>query len=135
MKSKTKQVKEKKEKHILEFPVRSSILILYNFISTSAGLQEWFADFVQVKGKEFSFFWKGMNPEKAELVHEIDLEIVRFHWLNSAPEEYLEFEIYKTEISNETILRITFFCINSDFEDQKQIWEYQVKELLHRLGN
>lgn len=135
MKTKLKQINEKKQKQILEYPVRSSTAILYNFISTSAGLQEWFADFVQVKGNDYDFTWKGMSPEKAQLVQSEDLVLVRFHWLNSPPEEYLEFEIYKTEISNETILRITFFCLKSEFEDQKQIWEYQIKELLHRLGN
>jgi hypothetical protein len=49
--------------------------------------------------------------------------------------EYFEFRIAKTEISNQTILVITDFAEKNDIKDQTQLWEYQVKELFHRLGS
>ncbi|MFN5334378.1 MAG: hypothetical protein ACK5BV_04230 [Bacteroidota bacterium] len=41
----------------------------------------------------------------------------------------------KTEISNQTIFIIKDFADKKDIKDQTQLWEYQVKDLFHRLGN
>ena len=73
--------------------------------------------------------------EKAEqLEHEQD-KYVRYRWVTAPKEEYFEFRIEKTEITNQTILVIKDFAEKADIKDQSQLWESQVKELFHRLGN
>jgi len=62
-------------------------------------------------------------------------KFIRFRWLTSPKEEYFEFRIEKAEISNQTILVIKDFAEKSEIKDQSQLWEYQVKELFHRLGS
>jgi hypothetical protein len=52
----------KKVKYTLEYPVRCSPGILYEFLSTPSGLQEWFADKVDESEGVFSFH--GMVPLK-----------------------------------------------------------------------
>ena len=124
----------KKQLFTLEYPVRCSPTILYGFLSTPAGLQEWFADKVDERDSVFVFSWNG-SIEKAEVVDsEID-KFIRFRWLTSTKDEYFEFRIEKTEITNQTILVIRDFAEKSDIKDQSQLWEYQVKELFHRLGS
>jgi len=124
----------KKQLYTLEYPVRCSPSILYEFLSTPAGLQEWFADKVDERDSVFSFSWNG-SVEKAQVVeHELD-KFIRFHWTHSSKEEYFEFRIEKTEITNQTILVIKDFAEKGEIKDQSQLWEYQVKELFHRLGN
>ena len=49
--------------------------------------------------------------------------------------EYFEFRIEKTEISNQTILFIKDFAEKNEIRDQSQLWQYQVKDLFHRLGS
>ena len=49
--------------------------------------------------------------------------------------EYFEFKIEKTEISNQTILIVKDFAEKNDVKDQSQLWEYQIKELFHRIGS
>jgi hypothetical protein len=66
----------KKQLFTLEFPVRCSPSILYEFLSTPAGLQEWFADKVDERDKVFSFSWNG-TTDKAE-VTESEQEIYTF---------------------------------------------------------
>ena len=51
----------------IEFPIRSSLRILYNQISTPSGLSEWFADNVNLNGKNYTFFWDG-DEQEAELL-------------------------------------------------------------------
>ncbi|MGN6401038.1 MAG: START-like domain-containing protein, partial [Flavisolibacter sp.] len=47
----------KKQLYTLEYPVRCSPTILYEFLATSSGLQEWFADKVDDEDGIFSFSW------------------------------------------------------------------------------
>jgi uncharacterized protein YndB with AHSA1/START domain len=124
----------KKQKFTLEYRVRCSPPILFEFLSNSNGLQEWFADQVDDKEPIWLFSWNGAT-EKAQLVEKDQDKFIKFHWLHSEPDEYFEFRIEKTEVSNQTILVITDFAEKNDIKDQSQLWDYQVKELFHRLGN
>jgi 2-oxoglutarate dehydrogenase E1 component len=72
--------------------------------------------------------------EKAELVYGEEDKFIRFHWVNSPKEEYFEFSIDKSEVTNQTILIIKDFGEKKEIKDQSQLWEYQVKDLFHRLG-
>jgi uncharacterized protein YndB with AHSA1/START domain len=124
----------KKQKFTLEYPVRCSPGILFEFLSTSNGLQEWFADKVDDKDNVFTFSWNG-SADAAEVVEKELDKSIRFHWLHAPKEEYFEFRIEKTEVSNQTILVITDFAEKGEIKDQSQLWGYQVKDLFHRLGN
>ncbi len=69
----------KKQLYSLEYPVRSPPSILFEFLSTPAGLGEWFADKVdENKEHVFTFTWTD-SEEKAELVDMHDDKFVRFH--------------------------------------------------------
>lgn len=124
----------KKQQFTLEFPVRCSPSILYEFLSTPAGLQEWFADKVDERDNVFSFSWNG-TVDKAEVLESEPDKFIRFHWLHAPTDEYFEFRIEKSEVTNQTILIIKDFADKSDQKDQSQLWDYQIKDLFHRLGN
>jgi hypothetical protein len=124
----------KKVLYSIEFPVKCSPIILYDFLINPSGLQEWFADKVDERDGTYSFSWNG-TEEKAVLVEKEEPKFVRYRWTHSSAGEYFEFRIEKTEISNQTILVIKDFADKKDIKDQTQLWEYQVKDLFHRLGN
>jgi uncharacterized protein YndB with AHSA1/START domain len=123
-----------KQLYTLEYPVRCSPAILYEFLSTPAGLGEWFADKVDERDDIFYFFWNG-STDKAEVVESEDDKFIRFHWLHAPENEYFEFSIEKSEITNQTILVIKDFAEKKEIKDQSMLWDYQVKDLFHRLGN
>ncbi len=124
----------KKIKYTLEYPVRCSPGILFEFLSTPAGLQEWFADLVDERDGLYSFSWNGAK-EDAELVTSEENKSIRFHWVDSADEEYFEFCIERSEVTNLTILIINDFADKKDIKDQSRLWQSQVKDLFYRLGN
>jgi uncharacterized protein YndB with AHSA1/START domain len=124
----------KKQLFTLEYPVRCSPSILYEFLSTPAGLQEWFADKVDERDNIFSFSWNG-TVEKAEVLEGEEEKFVRFHWVEAPKEEYFEFRIEKSEVTNQTILVIYDFAEKKEIKDQSQLWNYQVKDLFHRIGS
>ena len=123
-----------KQLYTLEFPVRCSPVILYDFLASPAGLQEWFADRVDDRDNIFSFTWNG-TIEKAEVLEKEQDKFIRFHWLHAPKEEYFEFKIEKSEVTNQTILVIKDFAEKKEIKDQSRLWDYQVKELFHRLGS
>jgi len=61
--------------------------------------------------------------------------LVKFHWLDSPEDEFFQFSIEKSEVTNQTILVIQDFAEKRDIKDQSQLWETQVKDLFHRLGS
>ena len=123
-----------KQLYTLEFPVRCSPVILYEFLASPAGLQEWFADRVDDRDNVFSFTWNG-TIEKAEVLEKEQDKFIKFHWLHAPKEEYFEFKIEKSEVTNQTILVIKDFAEKKEIKDQSMVWNYQVKELFHRLGS
>ena len=118
----------------IEYPVRCSPNILFEFLSTPAGMQEWFADKVDERDTVFTFSWNG-STEKAEIIDVEAGKFIRYHWLHAPKNEYFEFCIEKTEVSSQTILIIKDFAEKKDIADQTRLWDVQVHDLFHRLGN
>jgi uncharacterized protein YndB with AHSA1/START domain len=127
-------MKMSKQLYTLEYPVRCSPSILFEFLSTPAGLQEWFADKVDERDNVFFFSWNG-SSQRAEVLESQDEKYIRFHWLDAPKEEYFEFSIEKSEITNQTILVVKDFAEKKEVKDQSMLWNYQVKDLFHRIGS
>jgi uncharacterized protein YndB with AHSA1/START domain len=124
----------KKQLFSIEFPVRCSPAILYDFIATPSGLQEWFADKVDEWDGEYHFTWSG-SVEKAKVLDKENEKFIRFRWITAPKEEYFELRIEKSEISNQTVLIVKDFAEKKEIKDQSQLWEYQIKDLFHRIGS
>lgn len=125
----------KKVKYTVEYPVRCSPTILYEFLSTSSGLQEWFADKVEESDGIFKFSWSGStHSENAEVIEKEENKFIRFRWFDAPDGEYFEFSIEKSEVTNQTILVIHDFAEKKEINDQSMLWEAQVKDLFHRIG-
>ncbi len=124
----------KKEIFELEFPIRCSSKILFEFLSTPNGLGEWFADKVDQQDNTFTFRWKG-SVEYAEQIELKENVSVRYKWDYMQEDEYIEFRIEHIDVTNETVLILTDFASPGDLNDQQLLWESQIAELKHRIGS
>lgn len=123
-----------KEKFHLEYNFKTSPNILFKRLSTASGLNEWFAEEVEVNQKTFTFGWNG-TFQKAIMTHKKKLKYVRFHWLEDQdPKTYFEFKINRHELTKEVALIITDFAKEIEIEDQKSLWNAQIKKLKRNLG-
>src|ERR671929_1375544 len=111
----------KKQLYTLEYPVRCSPQILYEFLATPSGLGEWFADKVDERDGVFSFSWNGSN-ETAKVLEKEAEKFIRFHWSHAPNDEFFEFRIEKSEVSNQTILVIKDFAEKKEIKDQSMLW-------------
>lgn len=59
---------------------------------------------------------------------------VRYRWDYYDDDEFFEFRIEQSPITNETILRITDFAEKADIDSSEQLWHQQVGDLKHRIG-
>ena len=125
---------KKKLMYSLEFPIRCSPTILYEFLSTPVGLQEWFADKVDQRENTYTFTWNG-NTDTAQILERLDNEFIRYRWEYQNKDEFFEFSIEQSPVTNETILRVTDFADKSDQKDQERLWNSQVSDLKHRIGS
>lgn len=124
----------KKELFSLEIPINASPSLLFEYLSTASGLQEWFADKVEDRGNEYTFTWDG-SEDVAIQIESDENKFVKYRWDYQGPEEFFEFRIERSPITNETVLRITDFADKFDLESQKQLWERQITDLKHRIGS
>jgi len=116
-----------------EFIFRASPSILYTFLTTPSCLIRWFCDEVDITLDVYTYTWQGAD-EEAILVDDIEEERIRFKWTDADEDEYLEFRMYKSNITNETILEITDFCDDDEVEEQKDLWASQIAKLRIECG-
>jgi len=117
----------------MEFLFRASPTILYRFLTDPACLIRWFCDGVDKEGDVFSFNWEG-EEEVADLVDDIEEERLRFRWQESEDGEYFEFRMYKSDVTDETVMEITDFCDDDEVDDQKELWASQMEALRKETG-
>jgi uncharacterized protein YndB with AHSA1/START domain len=117
----------------IEFLFKASPTILYKFLTTPSCLIRWFCDEVEIEKDIFTFIWEGAE-EEGELIDDLEDERVRFAMEEYEEDEYLEFKMSKSPVTNETILEITDFCDEDEVEDQKQLWESQIERLRREVG-
>ena len=133
---KAKSIMAEKQKIELEFTVKSSVKILYQCLSTSSGLSEWFADDVTIKKDQAKFEWDGSVEEAVILSVRKPTSIIRYQMLDDeGTDYYFEFSI-KTDPLNWR--RGTYSSQISPrkmrWKSKARLWESQIGELRHILG-
>lgn len=117
----------------LEFVLKCSPTILWELLTTSSGLANWFADSVDEDNGTLIFDWSG-SKETARVLESNEPELFRLRMVNSPKGEYIEFRIASSEVTGDTILYVTDFADDSDLEDQRILWESQIATLASRIG-
>jgi len=128
---------EQKVRYELEFPITSSPQLLYQYMSTPSGLQEWFADHVNSRGEYYTFIWDG-SEEKARLTSKKSGEKVKYRWLDDEEndtEYYFELRIIEHELTKDVSLFIIDFAFEDDLKEAAQLWENQISDLKQVLGS
>lgn len=118
----------------LEYPIKTSTKVLYNCLSTPSGLSGWFADDVNIKNDNYTFFWDG-SEETARLVTKKSNESIKFQWEDDEGEDYFfQFAIKIDSITKDVALIITDFVEEDEIEENKLLWDNQINELKHKIG-
>ena len=120
----------------MEFPIKVSQKLLFQYISTPSGLSEWFADNVNSRGEIFIFIWDDYE-ESAKLIRKINNEKIQFQWLDDEETDYyFELRIQFDEITKDVSLIVTDFAEDEEeVEESKLLWTNQISDLKKVLGS
>ena len=129
-----------KEKLCIEHELRSnSVGIIWDLISTEAGLSRWFADSVRQEDNRFTFQWGevGSHHETrtATILKKIKNELIRIKWDDEDGEEsYFELKMDKSHITNDYVLTITDFAWPEEADSLRTIWGDSLARLRQSSG-
>jgi len=124
-----------KIKYEMEFPIHVSPSLLFQYISTPSGMQEWYADNVNSRGEFFTFIWEG-SEEKAKLVSKNKGQSIRFQWVDDEDTDYyFEMRIQVDAITKDVSIMVTDFAEDDEIEEGKMLWENMISELKQLLGS
>jgi len=127
---------KKSNKYTIEYEIKSSPKILYNYLSNASSLEEWFADKVTIREGDFIFHWDG-SEQRAKIVNKKDNLLIRYKWVtdDKKDESYFQFEIQQDEITGDVALIITDFASDDEKEANKLLWNSQIHALMHIIGS
>lgn len=121
-------------KYEIEFPIHASPSMLYQYFATPSGLEEWFADRVNSRGKVITFLWDD-SEEEATIITRKNEERARYKWTESEGDDtYFEFRIQVDELTRDVSIIVTDFAEEDEVEEAKQLWENQIDTLKKRIG-
>ncbi|MBL7778714.1 MAG: ATPase [Chitinophagales bacterium] len=117
----------------LEYIIRSSPSILFEFVTQTSNLAQWFSDYCDAENDIFIFGWNG-SFQRAKQLEWVEDDYVKYHWEDSPKDEFFSFRVYKSEISNETILEVIDFADAKEVKEQTFLWDKQIEDLKHAIG-
>jgi uncharacterized protein YndB with AHSA1/START domain len=127
-----------KQKFHDEYEIRASNKMLYPYLTSPAGLAQWFADQVNLdENKVFNFMWDN-RAHYARLTAQRMNRYVRFEFLSDTKSDeedpaYIEFRLDMNELTQSSFLKVTDYSeVNSD--DLKELWAHLVSNLRETVG-
>ncbi|SEI94865.1 Uncharacterized conserved protein YndB, AHSA1/START domain [Dyadobacter koreensis] len=128
-----------KFKFTTEFELRSSPKVLFPYISTPSGLEQWFAEKVIVlPNQRFDFQWDG----DSHIARQTGLRInkaVKFEFENTSDDDldnnHLEMKLEVSELTQTTFLRVTDYSANKDEAELISLWNGFMDNLKEIVGS
>ena len=123
-----------KFKYSQEFPFKTSPKVLYNYISTPGGLQQWFADKVIMDSNHLYHFSWDNEVHSAELTSTRLNKSTRFDFIGEDEGNFLEFKLITSEIDNSIFLKVTDCSDNDDTAELDSMWKSLIADLKEIVG-
>lgn len=122
-----------KYKFVEEYPFKTSPKVLYNYISTPGGLQQWLANNVSVDSDHnYVIEWDG--GEHVAAVSKRINKSAKFDFMGEDEGNVLELKLVHGELDNSTYLRVVDISDNDDEEDLRDLWDGLIHELKEIVG-
>ena len=126
---------EKTKIHIEYMFNTISCAVLWNAISTAAGMEKWFADEVTCENRLYTFRWGKSETKQAELINIRTNSFIRFHWIDDEESKsYFEFRIEQNELTGDYTFVLTDFAEEDEIDDLKDLWNSEIEALQRFCG-
>ncbi len=128
-----------KHKFTTEFEVRSSPRVLFPYISTASGLEQWFAEKVTIMpDNRFDFQWDGESHLARQTSHRLN-KAVRFEFEDNEQIaddiNYVEMRLEVSELTQSTYLRVVDYSETMDEDELSSLWGGLMDSLKEIVGS
>lgn len=123
-----------------DFEVHASIKMLYPYIQTASGLEEWFADKVKINNmsKVYTFLWDNEEHKAKQVAHRTN-HFVRFEFVSDNGTEekdpsYFELRLEFNELTQSVFLKVIDYTEIDDNKELHDLWSGLVEQLRKTVG-
>lgn len=128
-----------KHKFQAEYELRSSPKVLFPYISTASGLEQWFAERVTVlPDQRMDIQWDG----DSHVAHISSMRLnksIKFEFEGTGEENhnnnYVEFKLDVSDLTQSTYLKITDYSVNNDTQELTSLWNGFIDGLKEIVGS
>lgn len=129
-----------KQKFTAEYELRASPKMLFSYLTTPAGLAQWFADNVSIDDdKVFNFVWDN-SPHYARISTQRLNKYVKFEFLHENKQgdvqdpNYIEFKLDLNEMTQSSFVKVTDYSDLEDEQELEELWENLITSLREAVG-
>lgn len=128
-----------KYKYAREYEINASLKMLWPYLSTASGLQDWFADRVTTIGdKMVDFVWDNEN-HPAKIISKRTNSHIKyvFHPRKDADNDdqaYIEFKVDHNDLTQTSFLKVVDYSDMESDADLDNLWGHLVGTLKEVLG-
>ena len=129
----------KKKLFTADFEIHASVKMLYPYIQSASGLEEWFADDVSISPeKVFTFVWDNETHKAVMASHRMN-HFSKFEYLPETKEDekdpsYFELRLEVNEMTQTTFIKVFDYSDFDDMEELQDLWEGLVENLKTVVG-
>lgn len=129
-----------KQKFMIEYELRSSPKVLFPYISTPSGLEQWFAEkVITMPESRFDFQWDGEShfakQTSVRLNKSVKFEFEGTSDTNDHDNNSIELRLEVSELTQSTYLRILDYSAGNDEQELTFLWNGLIESLKEIVGS
>jgi len=128
-----------KNKFVADYQINASKKIVFQYLSTASGLEEWFADEVKIN-EDKNYIFNFDNEDHFARIASIRMNShVKFEFydpkkLDDSDHSYIEFKLEENELTQTLFLKVVDYSDVYDDEELVAIWEGLILRLKEIIG-
>jgi hypothetical protein len=123
-----------------DYEVHASIKMLYPYIQTASGLEEWFADKVKINNisKVYTFLWDNEEHNAKQVAHRtnhfVRFEFVPDNGIEDKDPSYFELRLEFNELTQSVFLKVIDYTEIDDNKELHDLWGGLIEQLRKTVG-
>jgi uncharacterized protein YndB with AHSA1/START domain len=128
-----------KDQFVADYQLNASKKIVFSYLSTASGLEDWFADEVRInEDKNYIFYFDGQDHYARLVVVKANLH-VRWEFFDPKfplehSDSFIEFKLDETELTQSLFLKVTDQTNQYEADELEAIWDGMIAKLKETIG-
>jgi uncharacterized protein YndB with AHSA1/START domain len=128
-----------KNKFVADYQINASKKIIFNYLSTASGLEEWFADEVRID-EDKNYIFNFDNEDHYAKLTSLRLHLhVKFDFFdpknpNETDQSFIEFKLDENELTQSVFLKVIDYSNEYEEDELEAIWDGMVSKLKEIIG-